>query len=99
MTEVAGPESAPISELDLAAEFPQATRAQWQELVAGVLRKSGKLPEDFAGAPESKLVTRTYDGIEIQPLYTAEDVPGDIGFPGPAPHLPGARPDRPGGDG
>ncbi|MGW5748629.1 methylmalonyl-CoA mutase family protein [Amycolatopsis sp. NPDC003861] len=93
MTDVAGPESVPISELDLAAEFPQATREQWQELVAGVLRKSGKLPEDFAGAPESKLVTRTYDGIAIQPLYTAEDVPGDIGFPGLPPYVRGARPD------
>ncbi|MGW3964052.1 methylmalonyl-CoA mutase family protein [Amycolatopsis sp. NPDC005003] len=93
MTDVAGPESVPISELDLAAEFPQATREQWQELVAGVLRKSGKLPEDFAGAPESKLVTRTYDGIEIQPLYTAEDVPGDIGFPGLPPYVRGSRPD------
>ena len=93
MTEVAGPESVPISELDLAAEFPQATREQWQELVAGVLRKSGKLPEDFTGAPESKLVTRTYDGIEIQPLYTAEDVPGDAGFPGLPPYVRGARPD------
>ncbi|MDS0135221.1 MULTISPECIES: methylmalonyl-CoA mutase family protein [unclassified Amycolatopsis] len=93
MTDVAGPESVPISELDLAAEFPQATREQWQELVAGVLRKSGKLPEDFTGAPESKLVTRTYDGIGIQPLYTAEDVPGDIGFPGLPPYVRGARPD------
>ncbi|SEB33819.1 methylmalonyl-CoA mutase [Amycolatopsis tolypomycina] len=93
MTDVAGPESVPISELDLAAEFPQATREQWQDLVAGVLRKSGKLPEDFAGAPESKLVTRTYDGIEIQPLYTAEDVPGDIGFPGLPPYVRGSRPD------
>jgi methylmalonyl-CoA mutase len=93
MTEVAGPESAPISELDLAAEFPQATREQWQELVAGVLRKSGKLPEDFAGAPESKLVTRTYDGIEIQPLYTAEDAPADTGFPGLPPYVRGARPE------
>ncbi|MDX3191905.1 methylmalonyl-CoA mutase family protein [Streptomyces sp. MN03-5084-2B] len=93
MTDVAGPESVPISELDLAAEFPQATREQWQELVAGVLRKSGKLPEDFAGAPESKLVTRTYDGIEIQPLYTAEDVPGDTGFPGLPPYVRGSRPE------
>ena len=91
MTEVAGPESVPISELELAGEFPEATRAQWQDLVAGVLRKSGRLPEDFAGAPESKLVTRTYDGIEIQPLYTADDVPGDIGFPGLPPFVRGAR--------
>lgn len=93
MTELAGPESAPISEFDLAAEFPQATREQWQELVAGVLRKSGRLPEDFTGAPESKLVTRTYDGIEIQPLYTADDVPGDAGFPGLAPFVRGASPE------
>ncbi|WP_328613714.1 methylmalonyl-CoA mutase subunit beta [Amycolatopsis sp. NBC_00355] len=93
MTELAGPESAPISELDLAAEFPQATREQWQELVAGVLRKSGRLPEDFTGAPESKLVTRTYDGIEIQPLYTADDVAGDAGFPGLSPFVRGARPE------
>lgn len=91
MTEVAGPESVPISELELAGEFPEATMAQWQDLVAGVLRKSGRLPEDFSGAPESKLVTRTYDGIEIQPLYTAEDVPGDIGFPGLPPFVRGAR--------
>ncbi|WP_326946185.1 methylmalonyl-CoA mutase subunit beta [Amycolatopsis sp. NBC_01307] len=93
MTELAGPESAPISEFDLAAEFPQATREQWQELVAGVLRKSGRLPEDFTGAPESKLVTRTYDGIEIQPLYTADDVPGDAGFPGLSPFVRGASPE------
>lgn len=95
MTNVAGPESAPHSEpgLALAAEFPTADRAQWQELVAGVLRKSGRLPEDFAGAPESKLVSRTYDGIEIQPLYTAEDAGGDLGFPGLPPFVRGARPE------
>ncbi|MGV9295856.1 methylmalonyl-CoA mutase family protein [Amycolatopsis sp. NPDC003676] len=95
MTNVAGPESAPTSEpgLALAAEFPTADRAQWQELVAGVLRKSGRLPEDFAGAPESKLVSRTYDGIEIQPLYTSDDAGGDLGFPGLPPFVRGARPE------
>ncbi|MBB4686219.1 methylmalonyl-CoA mutase family protein [Amycolatopsis jiangsuensis] len=95
MTNVAGPESAPIPEpgLALAAEFPEADRARWQELVAGVLRKSGRLPEDFAGAPESKLVSRTYDGIEIQPLYTAEDEQGPLGFPGLPPFVRGARPE------
>ncbi|ATY16122.1 methylmalonyl-CoA mutase [Amycolatopsis sp. AA4] len=92
---MAGPESAPTSEprLALAAEFPTADRAQWQELVAGVLRKSGRLPEDFAGAPESKLVSRTYDGIEIQPLYTADDAGGDLGFPGLPPFVRGSRPE------
>ncbi|RJQ83798.1 methylmalonyl-CoA mutase [Amycolatopsis panacis] len=92
---MAGPESVPGSgpELALAAEFPAADRGRWQELVAGVLRKSGRLPEDFTGAPESKLVTRTYDGIEIQPLYTAEDELGALGFPGLPPFVRGARPE------
>ncbi|MEV4600095.1 methylmalonyl-CoA mutase subunit beta [Amycolatopsis sp. NPDC049253] len=95
MTNVAGPESVPISEpeLALAAEFPAADRARWQELVAGVLRKSGRLPEDFAGAPESKLVTHTYDGIDIQPLYTREDAVGEPGYPGLPPFVRGARPE------
>lgn len=93
MTNVAGPESVPSPELSLAAEFPAPEREQWQELVAGVLRKSGRLPEDFDGAPESKLVTRTYDGIEIQPLYTRDDTAGDLGFPGLPPFVRGAKPE------
>lgn len=80
-------------ELVLAAEFATPERGQWQELVAGVLRKSGALKEDFSGAPESLLTTRTYDGIEIQPLYTAEDTTTPAGFPGVAPFVRGARPE------
>jgi methylmalonyl-CoA mutase len=80
-------------ELVLAAEFATPERGQWQELVAGVLRKSGALKEDFAGDPESLLTTRTYDGIEIQPLYTAEDTAAATGFPGVAPYVRGARPE------
>jgi len=46
--------------LPLAADFPPATREQWLELVAGVLK----------GAPfDRKLVAKTYDGLTIQPLY------------------------------
>jgi len=80
-------------ELVLAAEFEAAQRADWQKLVAGVLQKSGKLPEDFAGAPESLLATTTYDGIEIQPLYTADDQTVPSGFPGLAPFVRGTRPE------
>jgi methylmalonyl-CoA mutase len=91
------PEEAPEpDELTLAAEFETPGRAQWQELVAGVLRKSGALKEDFgtfSGTPESLLTTRTYDGIEIQPLYTAEDTSPPAGFPGVAPFVRGARPE------
>src|SRR5262245_33794227 len=44
----------------LAAEFPAATREQWRQLVAGVLK----------GAPfDQRLVAKTYDGLAIEPLY------------------------------
>ncbi|PVE25500.1 methylmalonyl-CoA mutase [Microvirga sp. KLBC 81] len=49
-----------MDDLPLAADFPQATREQWLKLVEGVLKGA-----DFT----KKLVGRTYDGIEIQPLY------------------------------
>jgi methylmalonyl-CoA mutase len=49
-----------MSELPLASEFPAATRDDWRKLVDAALK----------GAPfEKKLVTKTYDGIPIQPLY------------------------------
>jgi methylmalonyl-CoA mutase len=93
-TRVSVPDEAPEPDkLALAAEFAQPDRAAWQELVAGVLRKSGVLPENFDGAPESLLTTRTYDGIEIQALYTSEDTVADGGFPGLPPFVRGARPE------
>ena len=48
------------SDLALAAEFPPATREMWLALVERVLK----------GAPfEKRLVSKTYDGIPIEPLY------------------------------
>lgn len=49
-----------MDDLSLAADFPQATREQWLKLVEGVLKGA-----DF----EKKLVSRSHDGIAIQPLY------------------------------
>jgi methylmalonyl-CoA mutase len=47
-------------DLPLGAEFPAATREKWLELVDGVLK----------GAPfDKKLISRTYDGLRIEPLY------------------------------
>jgi methylmalonyl-CoA mutase len=46
-------------------EFPAASGEQWRELVDAVLRKTG--------ASFDSLVTKTYDGIELQPLYTLDD--------------------------
>ncbi|TVT48575.1 methylmalonyl-CoA mutase small subunit [Amycolatopsis rhizosphaerae] len=80
-------------ELALAAEFAAPQRADWQKLVAGVLAKSGALPEDFAGAPEGLLSSQTYDGIEIQPLYTADETAPPAGYPGLPPFVRGTRPE------
>src|SRR5437660_871999 len=51
---------APADILPLAADFPPATREQWRALVAGLLK----------GAPfDRRLVAKTADGLNIQPLY------------------------------
>ncbi|MGO4527322.1 methylmalonyl-CoA mutase family protein [Microvirga sp. 2MCAF35] len=49
-----------MDDLSLATDFPQATREQWLKLVEGVLKGA-----DF----QKKLVSRSHDGIDIQPLY------------------------------
>ncbi len=46
--------------LPLATEFPAATEAEWRTLVDAALK----------GVPfDKKLVTQTYDGIRVEPLY------------------------------
>ncbi|MEU7479532.1 methylmalonyl-CoA mutase family protein, partial [Lentzea sp. NPDC042327] len=49
-------------------EFPAASREQWRDLVDAVLSKTG--------ASFDSLVTQTYDGFSLQPLYTADDALG-----------------------
>ncbi|QRM28213.1 methylmalonyl-CoA mutase family protein [Microvirga sp. VF16] len=49
-----------MDDLPLATDFPLATREQWLKLVEGVLKGA-----DF----QKKLVSRSHDGIAIQPLY------------------------------
>lgn len=83
----------PDSGLSLAAEFPAPTHEQWQGLVAGVLRKSGR---DVSGAAaEDALSTSLEDGLTTRPLYTAADAPGDAGLPGFAPFTRGGTPGGP----
>jgi methylmalonyl-CoA mutase len=74
-------ETAPLT---LAGDFPAATDEAWRGLVRRIL--SGHDPEET-------LVRRTYDGIAVQPLYTAQDRPADdaAGFPGMAPFTRGHR--------
>src|SRR3954463_16704903 len=77
--------------LELAGEFPAATRAQWRDLVAGVLRKSGRevLPDPVEDALRRTVAT----GVTVAPLYTAEDA-GDLttlaGVPGLPPFTRGS---------
>ncbi|MEU8028236.1 methylmalonyl-CoA mutase family protein [Streptomyces sp. NPDC049099] len=81
----------PDDGLSLAAEFPDATHEQWQRLVEGVLRKSGK--EVSGEAAEDALSTTLEDGLRTRPLYTARDAAPDPGLPGFAPYVRGTRPE------
>lgn len=82
-----------VEPLKLADEFPAATAEQWRGLVDKALK----------GAPfEKRLVTRLYEGIAVQPLYTRHDWPaeGDLsGLPGQAPFTRGSRAAGGGNDG
>jgi methylmalonyl-CoA mutase len=84
MTDVTAPDS---DDLVLAAEFPAATRQQWQRLVAKVIGVDGD-----GDAPERRLATVTGDGIEIEPLYIADAARPAPGFPGQSPFVRGRGP-------
>jgi methylmalonyl-CoA mutase len=77
--------SSSISNLDLLAEFPPTPHAEW--------RKAAE--ESLDGATiEKKLVTRTPEGIDLQPIYTADDLAkagGVESWPGQAPFHRGTR--------
>jgi methylmalonyl-CoA mutase len=78
----------PPEHLPLAALFEPADRAQWQSLVATVLRKSGLISEDAsADGVEAVLSTLSYDGVQVRPLYTSDDV-----LPGSGDAMPGVAP-------
>lgn len=72
-----------------ASDFPDANREQWQRLVAGVLRRSGREVSDAAA--EEALSTALEDGLRVRPLYTAHDRAPDPGLPGFAPFVRGGR--------
>lgn len=71
---------------DICESFPNVDEAQWRALVE----------QDLNGAPfERKLVTHTYEGLYVQPLYTARDWrrAGDpSGFSGLSPFTRGSLP-------
>lgn len=68
----------------LAGGFDPADEDAWLAAVDKVLK----------GAPFTKLVSTTADGITVQPLYTPSNSPGghdEAGFPGQAPFTRGAH--------
>ncbi|WP_169977402.1 methylmalonyl-CoA mutase family protein [Tautonia rosea] len=71
--------------LNITADFPPSSYEQWRTNAEAELK----------GAPfEKKLVGRTFEGIDIQPLYTADHWSSDgdpSGFPGFAPLTRGDR--------
>lgn len=69
-------------DLALGSEFPTPSRQDWLALVDKVL--AGK-------SFERTLVSKTYDGLSIQPLYTTDDAPppDSGGAPGLPPHARG----------
>jgi methylmalonyl-CoA mutase len=67
-----------MRELETSQLFEPATRVQWLDLVAKVLKGS-----DF----EKRLVARTADGLRIEPLYTRENA-----LPEAQQAVPGAAP-------
>ncbi len=74
------------SEFTIGDDFPPADYEQWRRLVE----------EDLKGASfKERLVTTTYEGIDLFPVCTMDDWPayGDpSGFPGTSPFTRGARP-------
>ncbi|MEU5659005.1 methylmalonyl-CoA mutase small subunit [Streptomyces sp. NPDC047737] len=78
----------PADGLSLAAEFPDPSHDQWQSLVEGVLRRSGR--EVTGSAAEEALSTALGDGLTARPLYTSTDVSVDPGLPGFAPFTRGS---------
>src|ERR687889_656721 len=89
--------TAPGAHLELAGNFPPASREQWRSLVAAVLTRSGMRFAD--GTPEDALSYRNYDGLSIAPLYTAADLPDGVGleaasWPGEPPYLRGTSAER-----
>ena len=72
-------------EFTIRDDFPPVGYDEWRRLVEA----------DLNGVPfEKKLVTHTYEGIDIQPIYVRSDFPGERdpnGFPGLPPFVRGSK--------
>jgi methylmalonyl-CoA mutase len=67
-------------------EFPQPTYEEWREAAEAALK---------GGSFEKRLITRTHEGIDLQPMYRAEDaaeLPQMGTMPGFFPYVRGTKP-------
>ena len=68
------------------SEFSPSSHDQWKAAAEKLLK----------GAPfDKKMITRTYEGIDLQPIYSAETTKlwGDAGVPGASPFRRGTKAD------
>lgn len=90
MTDDHRPEPVFDGEAPLGGGFPAPSVDQWREAAAASLK----------GRPLEKLVAHTHEGLGIEPLYTADDLPATAaGYPGLPPYTRGSRPLGLAGDG
>ncbi|WP_369257536.1 methylmalonyl-CoA mutase family protein [Geodermatophilus amargosae] len=85
-------EHAVPDQLSLAGDFAPVDRDRWRELVAGVLRKAGR--EELPDPVEDALRRTVATGVDVAPLYTADDagdLPAAVGVPGLPPFVRGAH--------
>ncbi|MEV6694610.1 methylmalonyl-CoA mutase subunit beta [Micromonospora sp. NPDC051196] len=74
-------------------ELRQSAMDDWRSAVTAVLRRSGRLALEEAPPDVERLLSvETYDGIRIDPLYTADDVTVSWEQPGVTPFTRGSRP-------
>src|SRR5215470_6264159 len=79
----------PTNEFHLAQDFPAASLKEWRALVDKALKGA-----DF----EKRLVSKTADGLKINPLYTRRDALAAAidALPGAPPYTRGGQPVREG---
>ncbi|NIM13577.1 MAG: methylmalonyl-CoA mutase [Candidatus Aminicenantes bacterium] len=67
------------NQLNLSKDFPPPTYEEWRAAAEASLE---------GASFEKKLVTQTYEGIDLQPIYTGEDI-GNLSHLGQKPGFPG----------
>lgn len=91
-----GPATADFpAELQLGGNFAPASMDEWTSLVRAVLARSGGTDADLD--PMTALGTVTEDGVELFPLYVADESAASIGAPGSAPFVRGSTKGSTGG--